>query len=234
MVLKDLEKRIKGTRYWSKGDKERLYFNTKTFYKDKYCHVKIWLEIVNDTLDFQVRVFHERKNEWDFIPMQEEIKDEMYQIYKEVITDTEMKRKEVPIDVRLQDDTNPIFDKDDMPHQKDALAFLCKKKIGALFADVGTGKTKIAISLAESRFIAGKIRSVLVFCPVSTIFNFQKEVEKFGKYPKLQWHYVGIESMSSSIRAYNKAMRYSDPDTMIIIDESHMVKTPYANRSRHI
>ena len=234
MVLKELQKRIKGTRYWNKYGKERLYFNTKTYNEDKYCHVKIWLEVVNDNIDFQVRVFHERKNEWDFIPIQEKIKDQMYQMYKEVITDTEMKRQEEPIDIRLQDDTKPIFDDEDMPHQKDAIAFLCNKKVGALFADVGTGKTKISISLAESRFMAGKIKSVLVFCPVSTIFNFQEEVEKFSRCTELKWNYVGIESMSSSIRAYNKAMRYSDSDTMIIIDESHLVKTPEANRSRYI
>ena len=49
MVLEKLTSRIKGTRYWSKYGKERLYFNTKT-YKDKYCHVKIWLEIINDNI----------------------------------------------------------------------------------------------------------------------------------------------------------------------------------------
>lgn len=233
MVLEKLTSRIKGTRYWSKYGKERLYFNTKT-YKDKYCHVKIWLEIINDNIVFQCKVFHERKNEWEFSAIEERIKYEMSQIYKEVIWDCELTRKKIPIDVRLMDETAPIGDDRRMPHQNEALDFLCSKKVGALFADVGTGKTKVAIDLAESRFWANKINKVLVFCPVSTIQNFKKEVEKFATCTGLTWEYIGIESMSSSIIAYNKAMLFVDADTMIIIDESHLVKTPDAKRSKYI
>lgn len=232
MVLKDLEKRIKGTRYWNKYGKERLYFNTKT-YKDRYCNVSIWLEVVNDCLVFQAKVFHERKNEWEFSAIEERIKYEMSQNYKEIIWNCEMKRKEIPIHDRLKEDVSPVC-KNSMNHQKEALSFLCKMKVGSLFADVGTGKTKIAIDLACSRFLSNKISKVLVFCPVSTIVNFQKEVDKFCNTDNLIWKYIGIESMSSSIKAFEKARHFSDSETMIIIDESHLVKTPEANRSKYI
>lgn len=233
MVLKEISKRIKGTRYWSKYGKERVYFNTKT-YKDKHCNVKIWLEVVNDSLVFQVDVFHERKQEYEFAHIAHAIKAEMTEMYREVITDTEMKRKRVPVDVRLSDDVTPLIYEDNMPHQNDALKYLCSKKVGALFADVGTGKTKVAIGLAESRCVAGKISKVLVFCPCATIVNFTKEVYKFSTIDSLKWEYIGIESMSSSFNAYKKAMSYVDSDTMVIVDESHLVKTPDANRSKYI
>jgi SNF2 family DNA or RNA helicase len=232
MVLKDLEKRIKGTRYWSKYGKERLYFNTKT-YKDRYCNVSIWLEVVNDCLVFQAKVFHERKDERQFVVIAERIKHEMSQNYKEIIWDCEKKRKETPIHERLKDDVTPVSN-GNMKHQQEALNFLCGMKVGALFSDVGTGKTKIAIDLAISRFVSCKITKVLVFCPVSTIINFQKEVAKFSTEKTLVWEYIGIESMSSSPRTNQKAMQFVDSDTMIIIDESHLVKTPDAIRSKQI
>ncbi|MDR2474607.1 MAG: hypothetical protein LBD45_02000, partial [Bacteroidales bacterium] len=233
MVLKDLENRIKGTRYWSKYGKERLYFNTKT-YRDRYCNVSIWLEVVNDCLAFQAKVFHSRKNEWEFEAIAERIKCEMSHNYREIIFDCEQKRREIPVNERLKDnDVVPVC-KDSMPHQQDALKFLCRMKVGALFSDVGTGKTKIAIDLAISRFIAGKISKVLVFCPVSTILNFQKEVNKFSTENSLVWEYIGIESMSSSPRTNQKALQFADSDTMIIIDESHLVKTPAAIRAKNI
>lgn len=234
MVLEGLTKRIKGTRYWNKYGKERLYFNTHS-YKNRDCEVKLWLEIVNDRLVFQCKVFHRRKHEGEWKVIEERIKYEMTQQYREIIWDCELQRKEIPVDERLKDE-NTIISPDStmMPHQEEALRHLCTKKVGALFADVGTGKTKIAIDLAEARFSSKKISKVLVFCPVSTILNFKMEVEKFAKQPDLKWEYVGIESISSSINAFNKAREWIDSDTMMIVDESHLVKTPNANRSRHI
>lgn len=234
MVLEGLTKRIKGTRYWNKHGKERLYFNTRS-YKGRDCEVKLWLEVVNDRLVFQCRVFHRRKHEGEWKIIEERIKHEMTQQYREIIWDCELQRKDIPVDERLKDENITIqSDPTRMPHQEEALRHLCTKKVGALFADVGTGKTKIAIDLAEARFSSKKISKVLVFCPVSTILNFKMEVEKFAKQPDLKWEYVGIESISSSINAFNKAREWIDSETMMIVDESHLVKTPNANRSRHI
>ncbi|MDR1883736.1 MAG: DEAD/DEAH box helicase [Prevotella sp.] len=227
-----MENRIKGTRYWDKYGKQRLYFNTRTW-RDRFCNVSIWLEVVNDRLVFQVKAFHERKHEWEWDAIAESIKYEMSENYREIISGCEMKRKETPVNERLKDCLVPVSNAG-MKHQVEALSFLGKMKVGALFSDVGTGKTKIAIDLAVSRFLAKRIFKVLVFCPVSTILNFQKEVEKFCREPDLIWEYVGIESMSSSIRAYEKAHLFTDSETMIVIDESHLVKTPKAIRSKLI
>lgn len=233
MVLADIPKRIKGTRYWAKHGKERVYFNIKT-YKDRYCNAKVWLEVVNDRLEFQVRVLHERKHYREFEHIAEGIRREMTEMYHEVITETELERRKAPVDIRLSDDVPMYSSAENMPHQDNALRFFCSRKVGALFADVGTGKTKIAIDLAESRYKAGRITKVLVFCPVSTIANFKEEVHKFSSISSLEWHYVGLESISLSHDAYLYASRIVSPDTMIIIDESHLVKTPSANRSKWV
>ena len=108
-------------------------------------------------------------------------------------------------------------------------------KVSALYADTGTGKSKIAIDLAVSRFEANQIKKVLVFLPVSTKNNFKKQIELWAKYcPKLQWKLIGNESMGSSNKAIFEALNFVDNNTQIIIDESHAIKTPTAKRSQRI
>jgi SNF2 family DNA or RNA helicase len=107
-------------------------------------------------------------------------------------------------------------------------------KVSALFADTGTGKTKIAIDLTMSRYEAGQIKKVLVFSPVSTKKNFRNEINKWCSNDSLIWKIVGHESMSSSDKTYMETLEWVDNETQIIVDESHLCKTPTARRSKRI
>ncbi len=52
-----------------------------------------------------------------------------------------------------------------LPYQADAVAKLLPSRVGALFMEMGTGKTRTAIELVKIRH--RKIDRVLWFCPVS-------------------------------------------------------------------
>jgi SNF2 family DNA or RNA helicase len=107
-------------------------------------------------------------------------------------------------------------------------------KVSALYADTGTGKSKIAIDLAVSRFEAKQIKKVLVFLPVSTKENFQRQIDLWCNCPGIEWKLIGHESMGSSDRTVFEALNFVDSETQVIIDESHMIKNPSAKRSRRI
>lgn len=135
---------------------------------------------------------------------------------------------------RLSDDIIPIYDVEcTESHQVDALRFLCTRKVSCLNGDVGTMKSKIAIDLCQSRFEAGEIDKVMVLCPVALIKNFKDQISTWGnKRSRLEWRVIGLESIAASGRIYLDAVQYVDDRTQIIVDESHLIKNPFAKRSK--
>ena len=121
----------------------------------------------------------------------------------------------------------------DLQHQSDAKAHLAKWKVGALFMDAGTGKTKVAIDIVNS----SPCDAVFWFAPLSTIRlnNIQAEVEKQGGF-KIPARYVGIESIGQSDRIYLNAIeeikKFKKP--FIVVDESLKIKNAEAKRTRKL
>jgi SNF2 family DNA or RNA helicase len=231
--LKKLKARIKYSRLYKNANIERLYVKFGQNTRD--VKTSAWFEIVNDKLIVCVRVENYRsQNLYDDIAAAN-YKIEIEKQFNEIINNCELERKQTPLHIRLRDDIVPVYDDSSLRHQVDALRFCCSMKVSALYADTGTGKSKIAIDLAISRFEAGEIKKVLVFLPVSTKKNFQNQIDLWGKeYPQIEWKLIGHESMGSSEKAVFEALRFTDSETQIIIDESHMIKTPTANRSKRI
>ena len=137
-----------------------------------------------------------------------------------------------------------------MPHQVEAVAKLLPSRVGALFMDMGTGKSRTAIELARIR--QEKIDRIIWFCPVSLkttiryeilkhttcradqIYCFdQKTTENSVPFDK-QWYVVGIESMSSSARALHSVISLIDERSMVIVDESTYIKGHRAKRTERI
>ena len=116
---------------------------------------------------------------------------------------------------------------------KQELAFekLSKLKVGALFMDMGTGKTKVALDLMNSK--RDKCNYFLWICPFST----KQEIEA----ERLKWHddlkidIVGCETLSQSDRTYldiyNKVTSHK---TFIVVDESLKIKNRDAKRTKRI
>lgn len=73
-----------------------------------------------------------------------------------------------------------------MQHQKDGIDFIQKSGSGALFYEVGTGKTLTALSIFDKKKKEEQLR-LLVICPLSLIEGaWIKEIEKF--FPGMVWN----------------------------------------------
>lgn len=118
------------------------------------------------------------------------------------------------------------------PHQKNAVEKLNKVKVGALFMDMGTGKTLCAFSLFDQRKKLNKVNKMVVLLPKSTEKNFIKEVEKHTDFMMNKDIYTfGLESISQSDAIYLKASRIVDEKTFLVIDESTYIKNHRALRT---
>lgn len=132
-------------------------------------------------------------------------------------------------------------------HQMAAVEKIMPSKIGALFMDMGTGKTRCAIELVARRQM--RISRVIWFCPVSLKITIANEIEKHSvggsvhifdantssdALPDAFWYIVGIESMSSSDRVVVAIDHLMDEDTFVIVDESTYIKGHASKRSMRI
>lgn len=136
-----------------------------------------------------------------------------------------------------------------LDHQKRAVAKLMPYRVGGLFMDMGTGKTRVVIELAAQRQL--RISNVAYFCPVSLKETVRRELLRhtdlsesdiymFGsrttiqKTPKAFWYIIGIESMSSSDRQVLAANAIIDDRSMVVVDESGYIKGHNSLRTQRI
>lgn len=118
-----------------------------------------------------------------------------------------------------------------MTNQDLAFNKLSKLKCGALFMEMGTGKTKVALDLINSKL--NKIDYILWICPVS-IKN-EIEAEKNKWYPQLELNIVGCESLGSSDRIYLETLRsIENKNVFTVVDESLKIKNSEAKRTKRI
>ena len=116
---------------------------------------------------------------------------------------------------------------------KQELAFekLSKLKVGALFMEQGTGKTKVALDLICSKL--HKVDYVLWICPYS--LKNEIEAERLKWQPELKLEIVGVETISGSDRTYLEILRKVQRQrTFIVVDESLKIKNKEAKRTQRI
>ncbi len=148
-------------------------------------------------------------------------------------------------------------------HQKDALKKCWNKKAFAIFAEMGTGKTKIALDNACILYNKGRIDRLLVVAPKGTYMNWvdqeipvhvpdyiEKDVlawkpnitEKYelqlkairnAENFKLKIFVMNVESLSTKKGCYY-AKLFLSGKSMMIIDESTTIKNPQAKRTKNI
>lgn len=134
-----------------------------------------------------------------------------------------------------------------MTHQREAVEKLLSSRVGGLFMDMGTGKTRTAIELVKRR--AHKINKVVWFAPVSLKLTVAQEIRKHTdcediyvfdhktgqrNLPVTRWYIVGIESMSSSNRVVAAVNSLITEDTMVVLDESSYIKGHRAKRTERL
>ncbi|MHB8171197.1 MAG: DEAD/DEAH box helicase [Thermincolia bacterium] len=136
-----------------------------------------------------------------------------------------------------------------LPHQSDAVKKVLPSRIGALFMEMGTGKSRTAIELVHLR--QTKLDRVVWFCPVSLKETVRQEILKHtectnaaicvfddrtneSNIPNVLWYIVGIESMSTSNRVVLTVNQLITEQTMVILDESSYIKGHRAMRTLRI
>lgn len=136
-----------------------------------------------------------------------------------------------------------------MLHQASAVNKVLPSRVGALFMEMGTGKSRTAIELVKKR--RDKIDKAIWFCPVSLKETVRQEILKHTdctsndicvfsdktnerNLPKTLWYVVGIESMSSSARVVRAVDKIITTRTMVLLDESSYIKGHNAMRTQRI
>lgn len=136
-----------------------------------------------------------------------------------------------------------------MQHQVDAVNKILPTRVGGLFMEMGTGKSRTAIELVKIR--AHKISKAVWFCPVSLKETVQREILKHTTcqpediyvfddktngqtIPPAMWYIVGIESMSASARVVSAVNHLIDENTFVICDESSYIKGHNSLRTQRL
>ncbi|NEW65319.1 hypothetical protein JDW14_03375 [Tuanshanicoccus yangjingiae] len=107
-----------------------------------------------------------------------------------------------------------------------AIEKLHKLKVGALFMEQGTGKTRVAIELIEST----NATLAVFFCPFSTKNNLENELKKWS-FSK-EYLIVGYETLSASNQKYLEllAQLQSEKEVFLVADESIFIKNEQSKR----
>lgn len=115
--------------------------------------------------------------------------------------------------------------------QNAAFEKLSRLKVGALFMEMGTGKTKVALDLIASK--RHKVDYVLWICPYSLKDEIEAERQKW--HPELSFDVVGCESIGASDRIYLEILRKIEGKrTFVVVDESLKIKNRHAKRTNRI
>lgn len=122
-----------------------------------------------------------------------------------------------------------------MQHQKTGVEKLLPLKVGALFMEMGTGKTRTALEIVKLRLDKGKLDQVLWLCPCSVENNLIADLNKHAQDWEAVIKIAGIESISQSYTLPAVLLEYAQyGKTMLIVDESSLIKNPNAIRSKRI
>jgi predicted helicase len=112
-------------------------------------------------------------------------------------------------------------------NQSQAKTHLQDWKVGALFMEMGTGKTRTALELINTVDYS----DVIWVCPLRTIDNVKAEINKWGGLENV--HFYGVESISMSDRIYlelyNKVQSSDKP--FLVMDESIKIKNHDSKRT---
>jgi superfamily II DNA or RNA helicase len=112
--------------------------------------------------------------------------------------------------------------------QQTAIDKLRHYKVGALFMEAGTGKTRIAVELSND---IPEVDYLLWIGPYQTIHRTEgvpAEINKWGGFRCQNVDFCGIESLQNSDRIYLELLRklQNASHPFIIVDESLKIQMP--------
>lgn len=110
-------------------------------------------------------------------------------------------------------------------NQQQAFDKFSKLKVGALFMQMGTGKTRVAIELVDYN----KCDLLIYVAPFSTLKNIEEEFIKWNL--KTEYILIGYETISSSDKKYLDLLsKIENKKCFIIADESIFIKNEETKR----
>ena len=110
-------------------------------------------------------------------------------------------------------------------NQQQAFDKFKQLKVGALFMEMGTGKTKVALDLVKYN----DVDFLLYVTPFSTKQNIQNEIDKWGV--NCDYKVIGYETIQSSDAQFIKLLKsLKDKACFIIADESIFIKNENTKR----
>lgn len=113
--------------------------------------------------------------------------------------------------------------------QEEAFQKFKELRVGALFMEQGTGKTRVALDLVNET----DSNLVLFLCPCSTKGNLQAEIDKWGI--QKEYYIFGYETVASSDTTYLKILDIiKDKKVFIVADESIFIKNENSKRYRRL
>lgn len=118
-------------------------------------------------------------------------------------------------------------------NQELAIQKLEKLKCGALFMQMGTGKTRVAVNLLNKK--SDKVNCVIWIAPASLLHekSYIDEIEKWN--PKVPINFFSIESIGSSDIKFLEMLHIAQKQTVFcIIDESITIKNTEAGRTQRL
>jgi SNF2 family DNA or RNA helicase len=120
--------------------------------------------------------------------------------------------------------------------QHTAIDKLRHYKVGALFMEAGTGKTRIAVELSND---IPEVDYLLWIGPYQTIHRTEgvpEEINKWGGFRCQNVDFCGIESLQNSDRIYLELLRklQNASHPFIIVDESLKIKNADAKRTKRL
>ena len=74
------------------------------------------------------------------------------------------------------------------PFQYESFVFCIQRDTAGLLLEMGCGKTLVSITVARYRIQKNDIKRILVLCPSSILYNWEKEILKFSEYKPLILH----------------------------------------------
>lgn len=118
-----------------------------------------------------------------------------------------------------------------LTRQKDCIQHLLKWKVGAVFMDAGTGKTRAAMEIVNT----SPCENVIWIAPLRTLDNLKAEIAKWGGLQG-KVEYFGVESIGMSDRIYLSvySLLSDSKNTFIVMDESLKIKNLEAKRTKRL
>ncbi|MDR1092210.1 MAG: hypothetical protein LBL79_14155 [Prevotella sp.] len=211
----------------------RVYVPYTLDYSPFKARIKVYFEVVNDSFRLNVAVSSN-----DYAPSWRKqeaarIKLILEEQFHEIIFDCELTYRKIPLATRLRDELVPTAE-NVIPYYGNALRFLCNMKVSVLLSGRWRDKWFLSLSLARMRYLNNRINKLYLFIPNAQIPDLKKDMEKQWPAVRFPVSLIPVESLSFNIQAYEKLLKSVDTRTMLVIDDSHLFKSPDAIRSRRM